>query len=289
MGAVGRVLVTGAGGALGRSLAVALDADDAVGLTHDQLNVADRDAVLQALGHIEPEVVIHTGAWTDVDGCELDPDRAFRVNALGTRNVVDGARLVGARVVYISTDYVFDGLASRPYVEWDATDPLSVYGRCKLGGESELGPGDTVVRTSWLCGPTGRNFVRTIFERATSGQPLRVVDDQQGCPTFTDDLAVMLRRLAVERRSGVFHVTNQGVTTWFRLAREVVELAGLDPERVQPCTTAELDPPRPAARPLFSVLDNAALRLGGVPLLDDYHVPLERLVKEFSSSMSETA
>jgi dTDP-4-dehydrorhamnose reductase len=155
-----------------------------------------------------------------------------------------------------------------------------VYGRSKLGGESELGPVDTVVRSSWLCGSTGRNFVKTVVERAASDQPLRVVDDQHGSPTFTDDLATLVRRLVVERRPGVFHVTNQGATTWFHLAREVVGLAGLDPDRVQPCTTSELDPPRPAPRPLFSVLDNAALRLGGVPLLDDYHVPLERLVKQ---------
>ena len=280
MGPLGRVLVTGAGGALGHALRAVFASDDLVALDQDRLDVADRDEVLQAFVHFEPQVVIHAAAWTDVDACELDPDRAFRVNALGTRNVVDGGRLAGARVVYISTDYVFDGNTSRPYVEWDAPNPLSVYGRSKLAGESELRSDDTLVRTSWLCGPTGRNFVKTIFERATSDQPLRVVDDQQGCPTFTDDLAGMVRRLAVERRPGAFHVTNQGVTTWFRLAREVAELAGLDPERVQPCTTAELDPPRPAPRPLFSVLDNAALRLGGVPLLDDYHAPLERLVKE---------
>jgi dTDP-4-dehydrorhamnose reductase len=280
MGSLGRVLVTGVGGALGQSLLAALDGDDVVGLGHAGLDVADRDAVLQALGQLAPQVVIHAGAWTDVDGCELDPDRAFRVNSLGTRNVVEGAHLVGARVVYISTDYVFDGRGSRPYVEWDATNPLSMYGRSKFGGESELRHEDTIVRTSWLCGPTGRNFVKTIVDRATSNQPLRVVDDQHGCPTFTDDLAGMVRRLAVERRSGLFHVTNQGATTWFGLACEVVELAGLDADRVQPCTTAELDPPRPAPRPAFSVLDNAALRLGGVPLLDDYHAPLERLVKE---------
>lgn len=284
MGSLGRVLVTGAGGALGHSLLAAFDGDDVVGLGRDRLDVADRDVVLQAIGNVAPRVVVHAGAWTDVDGCELDPDRAFRVNALGTRNVVEGARLVGARVVYISSDYVFDGNASRPYVEWDVPNPLSVYGRSKLGGESELRPDDTLVRTSWLCGASGRNFVKTIFERATSDQPLRVVDDQQGSPTFTDDLAGMVRRLAVERRPGIFHVTNQGTTTWFRLAREVVELAGIDPERVQPCTTAELDPPRPALRPLFSVLDNAALRLGGVPLLDDYHAPLERLVKELGAT-----
>ena len=280
MGSLGRALVTGAGGALGQSLMGALDGDDVVGLNRDRLDVADRDAVLQALGQVAPDVVIHAAAWTDVDGNELEPDRAFRVNALGTRNVAEGARLVGARVVYVSTDYVFDGQGSRPYVEWDATNPLSIYGRSKLGGESELRDEDTIVRTSWLCGSTGRNFVRTIVERAKSNQPLRVVDDQHGCPTFTDDLAAMIRRLAVERRSGLFHVTNQGATTWFQLAREVVELAGFDAERVSPCTTAELDPPRPAPRPAFSVLDNAALRLGDVPLLDDYHAPLERLVKE---------
>ena len=280
MGSLGRALVTGAGGALGQSLLGALDGDDVVGLDRDRLDVADRDAVLQAIGQFAPDVVIHAAAWTDVDGNELEPDRAFRVNALGTRNVVEGARIVGARVVYVSTDYVFDGQGSRPYVEWDATNPLSVYGRSKLGGESELGDEDAIVRTSWLCGSTGRNFVRTIVERARSNQPLRVVDDQHGCPTFTDDLAAMIRRLAVERRSGLFHVTNQGATTWFQLACEVVELAGFDAEGVQPCTTAELDPPRPAPRPAFSVLDNAALRLGDVPLLDDYHAPLERLVKE---------
>jgi dTDP-4-dehydrorhamnose reductase len=262
----------------------ALDGDDVIGLAYDRADVGDRDSVLQALTQLAPDVVIHAAAWTDVDGCELDPDRAFRVNALGTRNVVEGARLARARIVYLSTDYVFDGRASRPYVEWDATNPLSVYGRSKLGGESELGPEDTVVRTSWLCGREGRNFVKTILERAMSDQPLRVVDDQHGCPTFTDDLAPVVRRLALERRHGVFHVTNQGVTTWFRLAREVVELAGLDPERVQPIATAELDPPRAAPRPVFSALDNAALRLGGVPLLDDYHEPLERLVKELISA-----
>lgn len=278
-----KVLITGAGGALGRDLCSAFAGHDVVAAAHDQLDVSDRDAVLQALGASAPDAVVHAGAWTNVDGCELDPDQAFAVNALGTRHVVEGARLVGARVCYVSTDYVFDGHANQPYVEWDPTNPVSMYGRSKLGGEHELGPEDTLVRTSWVCGRWGKNFVKTIFERARSGQALTVVDDQHGCPTFTEDLAEMIRRLVVERRSGVFHVTNQGPTTWFALAREVADLAGLDPEQVQPITTAELDPPRPAPRPAYSVLDNAALRLGGVPLLADYHEPLERLVKELLS------
>lgn len=275
-----KVLITGAGGALGRDLVSAFDGHDVVAASHEQLDVSDRDAVLQALGASAPDAVVHAGAWTNVDGCELDPDRAFAVNALGTRHIVEAARLVRARVCYVSTDYVFDGHANQPYVEWDPTNPVSMYGRSKLGGERELGPEDAVVRTSWVCGRWGKNFVKTIFERARSGQALTVVDDQHGCPTFTEDLAEMIRRLVVERRPGIFHVTNQGPTTWFALAREVAGLGGLDPEQVQPITTAELDPPRPAPRPAYSVLDNAALRLGGVPLLADYHEPLERLVKE---------
>jgi len=279
-----KILITGAGGALGRDLVSAFSGQDVVALAHEQLDVSDRDAVLQALGATRPDAVVHAGAWTNVDGCELEPDQAFRVNALGTRNVVEGARLTGGRVCYVSTDYVFDGRADQPYVEWDATNPLSVYGRSKLGGEQELGPVDTVVRTSWVCGRWGRNFVKTILERAKAGQTLTVVDDQHGCPTFTEDLAEMIRRLVVERRPGLFHVTNQGPTTWFALARELVALAALDPEQVQPIATAELDPPRPAPRPANSVLDNAALRLAGVPLLADHHEPLERLVKELVAS-----
>jgi dTDP-4-dehydrorhamnose reductase len=279
-----RVLITGAGGALGRELVVAFAGHDVVAAPHDSLDVADRDAVLQAVGAVGPDAIVHAAAWTNVDGCELDPDQAFRVNALGTRHVVEAARLTGGRVCYVSTDYVFDGRATRPYVEWDATNPLSVYGRSKLGGEQELGPEDTVVRTSWVCGRHGRNFVKTILGRAGTGDTLTVVDDQHGCPTFTEDLAGMIRRLTVERRPGLFHVTNQGATTWFGLARDVVALAGFDPDQVQPIATSDLDPPRPAPRPAFSVLDNAALRLGGVPLLDDYHEPLARLVKELGAS-----
>jgi len=274
------VLITGAGGALGRDLAAVFADHDVVACDHEALEVGDRDRVLQVLGQVGPDAVVHAGAWTDVDGCEGDPDRAFRVNALGTRHVVAGARLAGASVCYVSTDYVFDGDAGRPYVEWDAPNPRSVYGRSKRGGELELYGQDLLVRTSWLCGSTGRNFVRTIVERARGGGELKVVDDQHGCPTFTDDLAPAIRRLVVGRHSGIFHVTNQGVTTWFGLARDSVELAGLDPDLVHPITTAEMQPPRPAPRPAFSVLDNAALRSSGLPLLDDYHEPLGRLVKE---------
>ncbi|MDP8937342.1 MAG: dTDP-4-dehydrorhamnose reductase [Actinomycetota bacterium] len=277
-----RVLVTGAGGQLGRELVEAFSGSghDVVGCDRSVLDVSDREQVLQVVDHVRPHAVVHAGAWTDVDGCEGDPDRAFSVNALGTRHVAEAARSAGARVCYVSTDYVFDGTSATPYTEWDRPNPLSVYGRSKLAGEQVLSPDDTVVRTSWLCGRHGRNFVRTVLGRAQEGAHLTVVDDQHGCPTFADDLAGMICGLVTGRMPGTFHVTNQGPTTWYGFARDVVLAAGLDPGLVTPISTAELQPPRPAPRPAYAVLDNAALRLSGQPLLPDHHEPLERLVKE---------
>jgi len=280
-----RVLVTGGAGQLGRELVAAFTVagDDVTSADASTFDLVDRDGALQVIGAVVPDAVVHAGAWTDVDGCEREPDRAYAVNAMGTRHVAEAARFCGARVCYVSTDYVFDGTAKEPYREWDATNPVSVYGRSKLAGESVLSPADTVVRTSWVCGQYGKNFVKTILDRALDGQRLTVVDDQHGCPTFADDLAGMIRRLVVSRLPGVFHVTNQGATTWYRFARDIVEAAGLDAELVQPITTAEMQPPRPAPRPASSVLDNGALRLSGIPLLDDHHEPLQRLVKELMS------
>jgi dTDP-4-dehydrorhamnose reductase len=273
-----RVLVTGAGGQLGHDLIAAFADHDVIGCDRAALDVTDRDAVLGTILTVAPDAVVHAGAWTAVDACESDPDKAFRVNALGTRNVAEAARRTGAHVVYVSTDYVFDGTKAEPYNEWDATNPQSVYGRSKLGGELELGPDSTIVRVAWVCGAHGNNFVRTMLRLATERDTWGVVDDQRGCPTFTPDLADAIRRFAVDRRPGVFHVTNQGATTWFDLAREVLELAGVDPEKVTPISTADYGAPAP--RPANSVLDNAALRGAGLPMLADYHEPLERLVKE---------
>jgi dTDP-4-dehydrorhamnose reductase len=281
-----RVLVTGAGGQLGRELVDVFsegERHEVLGCSHETLDVGDRDSCMQVIGGTAPDTVVHAAAWTDVDGCETDPDRAWRVNALGTRHVAEAARLVGARVFYVSTDYVFDGATDRPYNEWDDTGPVSAYGRSKRAGEAALGPGDTIVRTSWVCGRHGRNFVKTVLRLVSAGKEMKVVDDQHGCPTFADDLAGMIYRLVVARRPGLFHVTNQGATTWYRLAADIVAAAGLDPALVTPITTAELEPARPAPRPANSVLDNAALRLCGLPLLDDHHVPLERLVKELTA------
>lgn len=280
-----RALVTGAGGQLGREVEAALRSSrhhEVLALSHAELDVADRERVLQVCAEWRPEVVINAAAFTAVDRCETEPGTAYAANALGPRNLAEAARLTGAHLLHVSTDYVFDGTSPDPYREWDEPRPLSVYGRSKLAGEREvlLGlPGAAVVRTSWVCSRHGSNMVKTVLRLAASAGPLRFVDDQRGCPTFADDLAGMLVRLAISRTPGVFHVTNQGDTTWYGFAREVLAAAGEDPGRVEPIKTAELHPPRPAARPANSVLDNAALRLLGIPLLPLYHEPLQRTVK----------
>ena len=211
-----RVLITGGEGQLGRDLAAVFSGvvppggrvSEAISVAHDvvvtghrQLDVSDRTAVLTAFEDLRPEVVVHTAAWTAVDACESDPDRAMAVNALGTRNVAEAARRHGTHMVYLSTDYVFDGEADRPYVEWDTPRPASVYGRSKLAGERECDPSATVVRTSWVCGVHGANMVKVALRLAAGDGPLRFVDDQHGCPTFAADLAVFVddqRRLSLE-------------------------------------------------------------------------------------------
>lgn len=283
-----RVLVTGAGGQVGHDVTAVCRAagDEVIACDRLALDVGDRDAVMAAVGRCQPDAVVHTAAWTAVDACEADPARALRVNAVGSRNVAEAAVRAGAHLVALSTDYVFDGTKADPYDEWDLPAPRSVYGRSKWAGEREVtalaGPAATIVRISWVCGEHGANMVKTALRLAEGGVDPRFVDDQRGQPTFAADLAPVLRRFAVERRPGLFHVTNQGAVSWFGFVRAVFAAAGHDADRVTPISTAELDPPRPAPRPANSVLDNAALRLSGQPLLGDFHEPLERLVRRLT-------
>jgi dTDP-4-dehydrorhamnose reductase len=279
-----RVLITGAAGQLGTDLVLHCTAsgDDVIACDSRALDLGDRDSVAGAITGTHPDVVINAGAWTAVDACEDDPDKAWRINALGVRWVTDAARTAGAHVVHVSTDYVFDGAKPTPYVEWDPTNPQSAYGRSKLGGETEVDPAHAVVRTAWVCGAHGHNMVKTVLALADRPE-LAFVDDQRGSPTFTPDLAVTLRQLAVERLPGTFHVTNQGETTWYGFVRDILERAGHDPAIVRPITTADLDPPRPAPRPANSVLDNAALRLSGFSLLPHYRDSLDRLLRDLGA------
>jgi dTDP-4-dehydrorhamnose reductase len=295
-----RVLVTGADGQLGRDLLDALSGRVPVGgrrcsllapdgplpgLDHEVLatdigtmRVDDRDAVQYLFHAFRPELVLHGGAVTAVEACETEVDLAYAVNAVGTRNVAEAAAAVKAHLLYVSTDYVFDGTSTRPYREWDAPNPRSVYGASKLAGERECPPGSTIVRTSWVCGAHGANIVKTALRLAAGTGELRFVADQHGSPTFTADLAAAIITLGTDRRPGIFHVTNGGATTWWGLVRATLEAAGGDPARVHAISTAELDPPLLAPRPANSVLDNMALRLCGLPPLPDWQDGLVRLV-----------
>ena len=263
------------------SAVAATPADDVVGVGHRQLDVSNRDQVHAALSSLRPDVVVNCAAWTAVDDCESDPARALANNGLAVRWMAEACEHVGARLVQLSTDYVFDGLLDRPYVESDRPSPLCVYGQSKLVGETEasaLGTAATIVRTSWVCSSNGSNMVKTIMRLASERDELTFVDDQVGNPTFTCDLAPMIRRLAIDGRSGIHHVTNQTSTSWYGFAREVVAAMGKDPRMVRAITTAELQPPRPARRPANSMLDNSVLRAAGLPMLRDFTEPLRETV-----------
>jgi dTDP-4-dehydrorhamnose reductase len=253
-----KVLVTGAKGMLGRSLIHALEAGDhqVLGLSHEDADVTRLASFKHPIQAIQPEWIFHLAAFTKVDECETRADEAYLVNVLGARNAAQAAAEANASLLTISTDYVFDGLSHLPYREYDATAPRSVYGQTKLAGEQavrEVHPRHVIVRTAWLYGRGGTNFVDTILKKARAGEPLQVVDDQRGSPTSTHDLAQALIRLAEAGHYGTYHVTNSGDCTWYELANYAVQRSGLRAE-IGRTNTASLG--RPAPRPAYSVLSN---------------------------------
>ncbi|RIQ28183.1 dTDP-4-dehydrorhamnose reductase [Jiangella rhizosphaerae] len=263
-----RWLVTGAAGMLGRDVVAALDGADVTALDRARLDVTDADAVDAAVrGH---DVVVNTAAWTDVDGAETAEAAATAVNGTGPANLAAACARHGARLVHVSTDYVFDGAATTPYAEDAPTAPRSAYGRSKLAGEravlSTLPDAGYVVRTAWLYGEHGGNFVATMARLSAARKFLDVVDDQRGQPTWSMDVGTRLVDLVrSDAPAGVYHATNSGETTWFGLARAVFAHLGLDPARVRPTTTDAF--PRPAPRPAYSVLGHAGWARAGLPPL----------------------
>ncbi|MBI3812643.1 MAG: dTDP-4-dehydrorhamnose reductase [Nitrospirae bacterium] len=258
-----RIFVTGGNGQLGRAVAeVCRDSD--LHLGSRETDDITRPAIAQTILQFKPDVVIHAAALTDVDACELEPDRAFLVNEQGTRHVAEGAKRSGALMVYISTDYVFDGTRGTPYLETDTTNPINVYGQSKLAGEkvAQEGAGRwLIVRTSWVYGEGRKNFVASVQEWARTQPVLRLVKDKVGSPTRALDLAQAIRHLVGTGLSNkIVHVSGEGECNWVEYGREILKIVGLQKE-IEPITFDELH--RPARRPAYSVLKNTELNKAG--------------------------
>jgi len=293
-----KLLVLGAHGKLGSQVCEQLSKCHTVlGLGRAEADVTDIKALFSAAESFGPEVIVNAAAWTDVDGCEVDQDRAFLVNAIGARNVALVAREVGAKLFYISTDYVFDGQKTSPYKEYDSTAPVNFYGLSKLKGEEfvrEQTPKHFILRVAWLYGSRGKDFLKTMLSLALTHHELRVVNDQWGTPTCVDDVVRQIEVLMHTELYGTYHCTAQGSCTWFEYALEIFknleyELSKCEDGvyeakpskqkgkgeilRIRPVSSREF--PRPARRPRYSVLDNYLLRLQGLDVMPDWREALK--------------
>jgi dTDP-4-dehydrorhamnose reductase len=261
-----RVLITGANGQLGQDIVKVFEKQQGftvLGTGRAALDITDADQCNQIMNTFKPDAVIHCAAYTAVDQAEAEPDKAFIVNAVGTRNLAVAAEKNNAKFCYISTDYVFDGNASTPYNEYDNTNPSGVYGKSKRAGEiltQSLCSKYFIVRTSWVFGKYGNNFVKTMLKIAKEKNNLKVVNDQIGSPTYTFDLAVFILQLISTEQYGIYHASNSGFCSWYEFAQAIFEETGTEIS-LEPCTTNEF--PRPAPRPKYSVFDKMFIRING--------------------------
>jgi len=257
----GRVLIVGAHGMLGQDLVKVLERFfEVVALGRDELDISLYNNVKKVLKEVSPQVVINAAGYTDVDACERKSRLAFAVNGEGAKNLARATSVLKAKLVYISTDYVFDGKKETPYSEEDQPNPLNVYGESKLMGEryvQKFADDYLIVRTQWLFGPGGRNFVDTILDLSQDRERIEVVDDQVGSPTYTLDLSRAILTLLEKDLWGVFHVSNSGSCSWYEFAKEILAQVGRDTVQLVPISSADLT--RPARRPLYSVLSNEKL------------------------------
>jgi dTDP-4-dehydrorhamnose reductase len=260
-----KILVTGARGMLGTDVCEVLErGHDVKGVDIEDFDVVEAEAVERAVAAAGPDIVVHLAAYTRVDDAEDEKDKAFNCNAVGAMNMARASREAGAGMVYVSTDYVFDGTKKAPYMETDIPAPINFYGLTKLFGEryvSSLNPRHLIVRTSWLFGPAGRNFVDSILRKARAGETLRVVNDQRGCPTYTYHLACGLASAVEKGLEGVLHMTNTGETTWYDFARAALEMAGVE-AAIEPVASASY--PTRARRPANSVLASLVVEPSGL-------------------------
>lgn len=285
-----KILVTGAQGMLGQDLLPSLrqaghepigaDLKPGEPTSSVVLDITDLAAVKRTVQAVQPDAVIHGAAYTNVDGAEADETGAFRVNALGTWNLALACQERAVPLMYVSTDYVFDGTKDSPYDEYDLPHPQGVYGRSKRAGEihvERLCSKHYIVRTQWLYGHHGKNFVETILKAAQERPELRVVDDQWGSPTTTRELSAIMAQLITSDRYGIYHASGSGACTWFEFAREILKQAGIQTP-IHPQTTAESN--RPAPRPRYSVMRNRALELSSVAPLPAWEISLQHYLQD---------
>ncbi|MGD6818494.1 dTDP-4-dehydrorhamnose reductase [Metabacillus sp. 84] len=272
-----KIVITGAGGQLGKELARKLNPNHTVySLAKNELDITNQTEVNRTISRIQPEIIIHAAAYTAVDLCETEVKKALEVNGIGAGNVALAAENANSKMFYISSDYVFNGTKHTPYEETDTPDPVSVYGISKRLGEQLVlrYAGGTIVRTSWLYGHDGKNFVKTMLFLAGKNKEIKVIDDQIGSPTYTGDLSDTIIQL-FSKKQGIYHVSNSGSCTWYEFARTIFEEAGFNPNLVLPTTTEEYGSKAP--RPHYSVLAHTAMnRAGAGPIR-----PWRKALKEF--------
>ncbi len=274
-----KAIVLGASGLLGKALMREWVGDEVVGLSSHDVDIRDADHVQAVLEKTRPVWIVLAAAYTNVDDCESHPELALAVNRAGPVNVAQAAKHIGAKLLFISSDYVFDGKKTSPYEAGDARNPQSVYGRSKAEAEVrllELLPQCCIARTSWLFGTGGKCFPGTILKLAATRPALDVVDDQRGCPTYSVDLSRAIIGLCRNHVSGIVHVTNTGDCSWFEFAREIVQRAGL-PTQVRPVSSQQMA--RPAPRPAYSVLSSKSLQRYGITL-PTWQDALQRYLQE---------
>lgn len=283
-----KVLVTGANGQLGTDLCKALQDFNVIPLTHNDIEISSMSSVKEVFSEYQPNIIINTAAYVTVDECETNQDKAFLVNALGAGNVAVIAQELGAKLIHISTDYIFGGeaeLRTTPYTEFDTPTPISVYGKSKLAGENfvqHFCPKHFIIRTSGLFGIAGSkgkggNFVETMLRLAWEQDKLRIVSDQVFSPTYTKDLAKKIAQLIDTEHYGIFHITNKGACSWYEFAKEILNIAGLITQVI--AVTSD-QYPTPAKRPRFSVLDNCHLRLLGMDDMRAWQEALKDYMRE---------
>jgi dTDP-4-dehydrorhamnose reductase len=275
-----KIMIMGSEGMLGHDLVDVLSVDnELITTTIDTLDITDINKTIKTVKENNPDVLIHAAAFTDVDGGESNPDLAFKVNAIGTRNVAVACHEANCAMVYICTDYVFDGTNSSPYREYDQTHPLGVYGKTKHTGElyiRDLLNKFYIIRTSWLYGYHGPNFVTTMLNLAKKTKEISVVNDQIGSPTYTVDLANAIALLIKKPTYGIYHITNSENCSWYDFAGEIFNQSQIE-VNLKPVTTEEF--PRPAPRPKYSVLENYNWNIEGYPKMRSYKEALTDYLK----------